>query len=163
DGVAADVRFQFDGGVDAIVCCGSLGEASTLTADEKIAIASAAKREAGTRGPVLLTIAEDSPRAAVAAAEPAAALGRDGLLVLRAMRYVATSREAVAHFRTVAAATDLPIMIYNNPIAYAVDLSPSMLADMADEPKFAAIKESSGDVRRITDIINLIGDRYRIF
>ena len=93
----------------------------------------------------------------------AAKLGVAGLMVLPAMRYVATPREVAAHFRTVAAATDLPIMIYNNPIAYAIDIPPAMLAELADEKKFVAVKESSGDVRRITDILNLIGDRYAIF
>jgi 4-hydroxy-tetrahydrodipicolinate synthase len=83
--------------------------------------------------------------------------------VLPAMRYVATSREVEAYFRTVAAATDLPIMIYNNPVAYTIDIPPPMLAGLADEKKFVAVKESSGDVRRITDILNLVGDRYAIF
>ena len=82
-----------------IVCCGSLGEASTLTADEKIAIAAAAKDAAGGRAPVILTIAEDSTRAAAKLAEQAAKLGVDGLMVLPAMRYVATTARSIAHFR----------------------------------------------------------------
>ena len=84
-------------------------------------------------------------------------------MVLPAMRYVSTPRETIAHFRTMAAATDLPIMVYNNPVAYAVDITPPMFAELADEPNFVAMKESSGDVRRITDIINVVGDRYAIF
>ena len=84
-------------------------------------------------------------------------------MVLPAMRYVSTPRETIAHFRTVAAASDLDIMVYNNPIAYSVDVTPAMLAEMADEKKFVAVKESSGDVRRLTDIHNLIGDRYQVF
>lgn len=162
-GVRADVAFQIEAGVQAIVCCGSLGEASTLTADEKIAVAKAARDEAGGRIPVMLTIAEDSTRAAAKLAERAAAIDLDGLMVLPAMRYVATPRETVAHFRTVAKASDLRIMVYNNPIAYAIDVTPAMFAEMADEEKFVALKESSGDVRRITDIINAVGDRYAIF
>jgi 4-hydroxy-tetrahydrodipicolinate synthase len=161
--VATDVAFQLDAGVDAIIVCGSLGEASTLEADEKIAIATAAKAAAGSRAPVMLTIAEDSTRAAIRQAERAAAAGIDGLMVLPAMRYVATPREVIHHFRAVAAATDLGIMIYNNPIAYAIDVTPPMLAELAAEPKFVAIKESSGDMRRITDITNLIGTRYALF
>ena len=161
--VAADVAFQIDGGVHAIVCCGSLGEASTLTADEKIDIVKASQDAADARVPVMLTIAEDSTRAAARLAERAAALDLDGLMVLPAMRYVATPRETLAHFRTVAGASDLPIMVYNNPIAYSIDVTPAMFLEIADEPKFVAIKESSGDVRRVTDIINLTGDRYAIF
>lgn len=161
--VQADVAFQVEGGVDAVICCGSLGEASTLTADEKIAILGAAKAAAGDKVKVMLTIAEDSTRAGAKLAERAAELDVDGLMVLPAMRYVATARETMAHFRTMARATDLPIMIYNNPIAYAVDITPTMFADLADEPNFVSMKESSGDLRRITDIVNLVGDRYAIF
>jgi 4-hydroxy-tetrahydrodipicolinate synthase len=160
--VEADVAFQLEAGVDAIICCGSLGEASTLDADEKLAIADAAKRAAG-KAPVLLTIAEDSTRAAVRMAERAAKAGLDGLMVLPAMRYIATPREIVAHFRAVAAGSDLGVMIYNNPIAYGMDTTASMLAELADEKRFVAVKESSGDVRRITDIVNLIGERYALF
>ena len=160
--VEADVAFQIDAGVDAIICCGSLGEASTLEADEKVAIAETAKRAAG-KSPVLLTIAEDSTRAAARMAERAEKSGLDGLMVLPAMRYIATPREVIQHFRTVAAATGLGIMVYNNPIAYGMDVTPPMLAELGDEKRFVAVKESSGDVRRITDIVNLIGDRYALF
>lgn len=161
--VRADVAFQIAGGVHGIVCCGSLGEASTLAADEKIAIGKAAKEEAGGRVPVMLTIAEDSTRAAARMAERAAALDLDGLMVLPAMRYLATPRETIRHFRTVAEATDLDIMVYNNPIAYGIDVTPPMLAELADDARFVAVKESTGDVRRITDIVNLVGERYAIF
>ena len=79
------------------------------------------------------------------------------------MRYLATPRETMAHFRTVARASDLDIMVYNNPLAYGIDVTPPMFAELADEAKFVAVKESSGDVRRISDIVNLIGGRYAIF
>ena len=161
--VAADVAFQIESGVDAIICCGSLGEASSLTADEKIAVCEAAKAGAKGQRPVLLTVAEDSTRAAVKIAERAAALELDGLMVLPAMRYVSTPRETMAHFRTVARATGLPIMIYNNPVAYQVDITPPMLAELADEEKFVAIKESAADLRRFTDIHNAVGERYAVF
>jgi len=161
--VAADVALQLDARVHGVVCCGSLGEASTLTREEKLEIAIAAKTAAGGRVPIILTIAEDSTRAAAELAAEAALAGIDGLMVLPAMRYLSTPRETVAHFRAVAAASDLDIMVYNNPIAYGVDVTPAMLAEMADEPKFVAVKESSGDVRRLTDIHNLVGDRYQVF
>ncbi|MBW8727065.1 MAG: dihydrodipicolinate synthase family protein [Inquilinus limosus] len=160
--VRADVAFQIEAGVDGIICCGSIGEASTLTADEKMAIAGVVKEAAGGR-PVLLTVAEDSTRAAATLAERAAAAGMDGLMLLPAMRYVSDRRETIQHFRTVARSSGLPIMVYNNPIAYAVDVTPEMFAEMADEKNFVAIKESSGDVRRITDILNTVGTRYDIF
>lgn len=160
--VRADVAFQIEGGVHAIICCGSLGEASTLLAEEKLAIARAAKEAAAGRVPVLLTIAEDSTRAGCRLAEQAAALGLDGLMVLPAMRYLADPRETVTHFRTVAKASALPIILYNNPVAYGIDLTPQMFADLADEARFVAIKESSADLRRITDIINATGDRYAL-
>ena len=96
-------------------------------------------------------------------AAEAEAAGVDGLMVLPAMRYVSTPRETIAHFRAVAAASDRDIMIYNNPLAYGVDVTPAMLAEMADETKFVAVKESSGDVRRLTDIHNLMGERYQLF
>ena len=161
--VRADVEFQLESRVQGIVCCGSLGEASTLTADEKIDIVTAVKEQARGRAPVIMTVSEDSTRAAVKIAERAAKLGLDGLMVLPAMRYVATDREVIAYYRAMAKASDLDIMIYNNPIAYSIDITPDMLVELADEPKFVAIKESSGDVRRITDIHNAVGDRYQIF
>ncbi len=161
--VSADVEFQIAAGVDGVICCGSLGEASTLSADEKIAILDAAIDRAAGRAPVLLTIAEDSTRTALQLAEKAARRGVDGLMVLPAMRYIATPRETAAYFRAMAAATDLDIMIYNNPVSYQIDITPAMLAELADEPRFVAIKESSGDVRRVTDIHNQLGARYAVF
>ena len=162
DGVGADVAFQLDAGVDAIIVCGSLGEASSLTREEKLAICGAAVAEAGGRKPVLLTIAEDSTRAAASLAAEAEQLGLDGLMVLPAMRYPADERETMTHFRAVAAASSLPIIIYNNPIAYGIDLRSKALAELADEPKFVAIKESSGDTRRINEIKRAVGDRYQL-
>jgi 1-pyrroline-4-hydroxy-2-carboxylate deaminase len=162
DGVRADVAFQLDAGVDAIIVCGSLGEASSLTREEKLAICGAAVAEAGGHKPVLLTIAEDSTRAAASLAAEAEQLGLDGLMVLPAMRYPADERETMTHFRAVAAASSLPIIIYNNPIAYGIDLRPKALAELADEPKFVAIKESSGDTRRINEIKRAVGDRYQL-
>lgn len=160
--VAADVEFQIAGGVDAIIVCGSLGEASTLTADEKLAIAQTAVTASAGRVPVLLTIAEDSTRAAVALARRAEDAGVEGLMVLPAMRYLADSRETVAHFRTVSKSVPLPMIVYNNPVAYGIDVTPAMLGELADCDNLVAVKESTADVRRVTDTINALGDRYRI-
>lgn len=159
---AAHIQWQLECGADGIIVCGSLGEASTLTADEKIAILKAAKEVAGDK-PVLLTVAEDSTRAAAALAQAAHAAGADGIMLLPAMRYVSDPRETLNHYQRVADASPLPIMIYNNPVAYGVNITPEMYAQMAAEPKFVAIKESSGDIRTLTNVINAVGDRFAIF
>ncbi|CUA81733.1 Dihydrodipicolinate synthase/N-acetylneuraminate lyase [Gulbenkiania indica] len=156
------IRWQIECGADGIIVCGSLGEASTLTAEEKITILKAAKEVAGDK-PVLLTVAEDSTRAACALAQAAHAAGADGIMLLPAMRYVSDERETLNHYQRVADASPLPIMIYNNPVAYGVNITPAMYAQMADEPKYVAIKESSGDIRTLTNIINAVGDRFAIF
>lgn len=160
--VRADVAFQIEAGVDGIIVCGSLGEASSLTRDEKLAIGKAAIDVAAGRKPILLTIAEDSTRAAASLAAEAERIGAGGLMVLPAMRYLADDREVVAHYRAVAAASGLPIIVYNNPIAYGIDIKTAMLAEMADEPKFVAIKESTGDTRRINETLAAFGDRYQL-
>lgn len=161
-GVAADVEFQISAGVDAVIVCGSLGEASTLTADEKLAIARTAIEASAGRKPVILTIAEDSTRAGAKLAADAERIGIEGLMVLPAMRYLADDQEVVAHYRAVAKATSLPIIVYNNPIAYGIDVNTEMLKELADEPKFVAIKESTGDTRRINETIRAVGDRYQL-
>ena len=159
--VARDVSFQIDAGVDAVIVCGSLGEASTLIAAEKLDVLAAALDASAGRKPVLLTIAEDSTRAAVDLALRASDAGAAGLMVLPAMRYLAEPRETIAHFRAVAAASGLPVIVYNNPVAYGIDVTPAMLAELAPCETLVAVKESSADVRRITDILNTVGDRYR--
>ena len=131
EGVARDVSFQIDAGVDAVIVCGSLGEASTLIAAEKLDVLAAALDASAGRKPVLLTIAEDSTRAAVDLALRASDAGAAGLMVLPAMRYLAEPRETIAHFRAVAAASGLPVIVYNNPVAYGIDVTPAMLAELA--------------------------------
>lgn len=162
DGVAADVDFQISAGVDGVIVCGSLGEASTLVADEKIEIAGTARQAAGGRAPVILTISEDSTRAAVALIERAEDAGVEGLMVLPAMRYPADDREVTAHFATVAKATELPIIVYNNPVAYGIDVKTEILQALAPHQNLVAIKESTGDPRRVTDTINALGDRFQL-
>jgi 4-hydroxy-tetrahydrodipicolinate synthase len=113
--------------------------------------------------PVLTGVAECTTAKACRFASDAREAGVDGLMVLPAMVYKSDPRETVAHFRKVAAATDLPVMVYNNPVSYHVDITPEMFVDLADEPRFVAIKESSENVRRITDLVNVCGDRYTLF
>ncbi|MBI1916935.1 MAG: dihydrodipicolinate synthase family protein [Planctomycetes bacterium] len=120
------------------------------------------ERVAG-RVPVLSGVAEYTTALACRFATDAKKAGVDGLMVLPGMVYKSDPRETMAHFRAVAKATDLPILCYNNPVSYGVDITPAMFADLADEPRFVAIKESSENVRRITDLKNLCGDRYLLF
>ncbi len=161
-GVKADVAFQIAAGVDGIIVCGSLGEASSLVAAEKLAIGRAAIEEAAGRVPVIMTIAEDSTRVGAALAKDAEKIGIKGLMVLPAMRYLADDREVMTHYRAIAAASNLPIILYNNPLAYGIDISTAMFKAMADEPKFVAIKESTGDTRRINETLSALGDRYQL-
>lgn len=155
--------FQIQAGVHGLIVVGSLGENGVLSFEEKLDVLKTAVAVANRRVPVLATIAETTTRKACAFAECAAALGADGFMVLPAMQYVADEREVETHLRAVARATDRPLMLYNNPVTYRMNISPAMFARLADEPRFVAIKESSDDVRRITDIHNHCGDRYAIF
>ncbi|WP_031409546.1 dihydrodipicolinate synthase family protein [Thiomonas sp. FB-Cd] len=161
-GTANGIRLQLEAGVSGVIVCGSLGEASTLTPAEKLEVVGIAREVCQARIPVLLTIAEDSTRVACALARDAARQGVDGLMVLHGLRYVSDGVETVAHFNALADASDLPMMIYNNPLAYGVDVGLPVLDELARNPLFIAIKESSGDIRRVTDIKREFGDRYQI-
>lgn len=159
----AHLAGQLDAGVDGLVVLGSLGENATLALDEKIALVRAAASVCADRGPLVATVAEQSTAGACAFMEAAAREGADGFMVLHGTLYPSDPRETEAHFRTLARATDRPLMLYNNPLAYKVDLTPDLLETLADESAFVALKESSGDVRRITDLRNRLGDRYAVF
>jgi 4-hydroxy-tetrahydrodipicolinate synthase len=150
-------------GVRGMIVLGTVGENCSLDPKEKLEVIRAAREVIAGRVPLLTGVAECTTAAACRFAADAQKAGVDGLMVLPAMVYKADGREAMAHFRAVAKATDLPIMVYNNPVSYAVDVTPEMFAELADEPKFVAIKESSENVRRITDLRNTVGDRYLLF
>ncbi|HZZ72234.1 MAG TPA: dihydrodipicolinate synthase family protein [Pirellulales bacterium] len=150
-------------GIDGLIMLGTVGENGSLEAREKREVLKETVAHVGGRVPVLTGVAESSTAAACRFAAEAQKLGVDGLMLLPAMIYKSDPRETLHYFRTVAAASDLPIMCYNNPVAYHVDVRPEMFLELADERKFVAIKESSDDVRRITDLVNLCGDRYRLF
>src|SRR5262245_38303139 len=157
------VDAMISAGVHGLIMLGTVGENCSLEYREKLDVLEATVEHVAGRVPVLSGVAECSTRLACRFAEDAQKQGVNGLMVLPAMVYKADSREAAAHFRAVASSSDLPIMIYNNPVSYGVDLSPEQFADMADEPKFVCIKESSENVRRITDLKNVCGDRYALF
>ncbi len=153
--------YQMDAGCDGMIVCGSLGEGSMLNADEKIAVLKTAIESAAGR-PVLMTINEASTRAACENAIAAAKAGANGLMVVPSPIYHTNHEETVAALRAVAEAADLPIMIYSNRVAYRVDVTPEIMIDLADDKRFVAIKESSDDIRRTTEIFNKLGDRYNV-
>jgi 4-hydroxy-tetrahydrodipicolinate synthase len=150
-------------GVHGIVLLGTVGEGNSLTAAEKRAVLKAAKEAVGGKVPLIAGVSELTTTAAVEYARDAERIGIDGLMVLPAMVYVPTPAELAHHFRTVARATSLPIMLYNNPPAYRVSIDQDTLAELADEPNIVALKESAPDPRRFTDLINAFGDRFVLF
>jgi len=163
EGTARHLDFQIRNGIHGIVTGGSLGEASTLTRDEKVEVARIALATAAGRVPVLGTVSEGSTREALHYIADASRAGVAGFMVMPSVIYVADAREAMANLRTLAAAAQKPLLIYNNPVAYKVDLRPEHFAELADCEWIAAIKESSGLTHRITDLRNLVGDRYQLF
>ncbi|HZU36367.1 MAG TPA: dihydrodipicolinate synthase family protein [Gemmataceae bacterium] len=150
-------------GVHGLIMLGTVGENCSLEAGEKLEVLRTAVRQTAGRVPVLAGVAEYTTALACRFAVDAHKAGVDGLMVLPAMVYKSDARETITHYRGVARATDLPIMCYNNPVSYGVDITPAMFAELADEPRLVAIKESSENVRRITDLKNLCDDRYLLF
>ena len=154
---------MIDAGIHGLIMLGTVGENCSLEYSEKIELLKATVAHVAGRVPVLSGVAECTTALACRFARDAQRVGVLGLMVLPAMVYKSDPRETMIHFRTVAAASDLPIMVYNNPVSYHVDITPEMFAELADEPKFVAIKESSDNVRRITDLKNVCGERYMLF
>jgi len=163
DATQRHIASCMDAGIEGLVMLGTLGENPSLTPDEKEQVLRCAVEATAGKIPVLTGVAEYTTAFGIEFAKRAERAGCAGLMALPCMVYQQDSREAVTHFRTLAAATDLPIMIYNNRVAYKVDLSPEDFADLADVDNIVAVKESSHDSRRITDMFNVVGDRYTIF
>jgi 1-pyrroline-4-hydroxy-2-carboxylate deaminase len=163
DATARHIDVLLDSGVSGLVMLGSLGENVALTREEKREVARAALSAADGRVPVLVGVAEFGAPDAIAWLRDAERIGVDGAMLMPPMAFRPDREETLAHYQTVARATDLPIIAYNNPISYHADITPEMFAALADTPNLVAIKESSGDVRRITDIRNAVGDRYILF
>ena len=162
-GTARHIEFCLQGGVSGIVVLGTLGEGNSLLPQEKGVVMRAAVEAVNHRVPVISGIAEYTCDMAITSVRMAEQAGCDGLMLLPSMVYQQDSREAIAHFTTIARATDLPIMIYNNPVAYKADLSPGDFVELAEIQNIVAVKESSHDSRRMTDMVNACGDRYRLF
>ena len=156
-------RWMLDSGCTGLVCCGSLGEAATLSFAEKISVVTTAVKAAAGRAPVVLGIASLSTAEAVALAKAAAKAGASGLMVLPPYTYTTDWREMKAHLTAVFRATKLSCMLYNNPPAYKTDYLPAQIAELAAEfTTLHAVKESSGDIRRVTAIRALVGDRLTL-
>ncbi len=157
-----NIAAQLAAGVDGIILGGTLGESSVLTNAEKEELVKFAVATVNQRVPVVLNIAEGATREALAQAVLAKKLKADGLMMLPPMRYKSDHRETVAYFKTVADSTDLPIMIYNNPIDYKTEVTLDMFEELAECPNIEAVKESTRDVSNTTRMLNRFGERFKI-
>ncbi|MBL7803023.1 MAG: dihydrodipicolinate synthase family protein [Saprospiraceae bacterium] len=157
-----NLHAQLDAGVDGVILGGTLGEASSLLNEEKYALVRHTVEQVAGRAPVVMNIAEQTTKGAVAAAREAERCGAAGLMLLPPMRYKADDRETLAYFRAVAEATPLPIIIYNNPVDYKILVTLDMFEVMADWPTVQAVKESTRDVSNVTRMLNRFGDRFKI-
>lgn len=153
---------QVDAGVSAIVLGGTLGEASTLADSEKQILTETAVASVGQDVPVILNIAEQTTKDAIKSAKNAQQWGASGLMMLPPMRYKATDYETVAYFQAVARAVDLPIMVYNNPVDYGVEVTPEMFDELLKEDTIQAVKESTRDISNVTRLRRRFGDRLAI-
>jgi len=157
-----NLNAQLHAGVDGIILGGTLGEASVLSNDEKFALVKFAVEKTAGKVPVVMNIAEGSTRDALKLADEAKKNGASGLMMLPPMRYKSDHRETVTYFKTVAASTDLPIMIYNNPVDYKIEVTLDMFDELKESKNIQAVKESTRDVSNVTRMINRFGDRFKI-
>ena len=157
-----NTKAQLDAGVDGIILCGSLGEASTLSNSEKKDLLLFVKEITQGKVPVIMNIAEQSTKVAIQLANEAESNGADGLMLLPPMRYKADDRETVEYFKTVAKNSSLPIMIYNNPVDYKIMVNLDMFEELAECSNIQAIKESTRDITNIIRTFNRFGNRFRI-
>ena len=157
-----NLSHQINAGVNGIILGGTLGEASTLTNQEKQQLLAVTLGEVNGKIPVIMNIAEQATIEAIRLAQKAESEGADGLMLLPPMRYKATDEETVTYFSTIANATQLPIMIYNNPIDYKIEVTLEMFAALESYKNITAVKESTRDITNITRMINRFGDRFQI-
>ena len=153
---------QLEAGVHGIILGGTLGESSVLSLEEKIQLTTETVKYVNGKVPVILNIAEGATRDAIFWAHKAKEMGASGLMLLPPMRYGSDPRETVAYFKAVANSTDLPIMIYNNPVDYKTLVTLSMFEELTDCPNIQAVKESTRDISNVTRMRNLFGDRFKI-
>ncbi|WP_222984964.1 dihydrodipicolinate synthase family protein [Flagellimonas meishanensis] len=157
-----NINAQLTAGVHGIVLGGTLGEASTLVHEEKNILLKKTREVVGDRVPVLMNIAEQTTKNAILAAKDAEQNGADGLMVLPPMRYKATDKEVVAYFKAIAKSTPLPIMVYNNPVDYKIEVTLDMFEELLEEENIQAVKESTRDISNTTRIKNRFGNRLKI-
>lgn len=157
-----NLKAQLDAGVEGVILGGTLGEASVLSNDEKFELVRFTVDKVAGKVPVVMNIAEGSTREALKQAAEAEKQGASGLMMLPPMRYKSDHRETVTYFKTVAQATGLPIMIYNNPVDYKIEVTLDMFAELAEVKNIQAVKESTRDVSNVTRMINRFGDRFKI-
>ncbi|WP_078084789.1 dihydrodipicolinate synthase family protein [Microbulbifer mangrovi] len=159
----AHLEVMLEAGINGLVMLGTVGENCSLSREEKTEVLAATVKHVNGRVPVLTGVSEYTTTQAQDFARAAQQAGVDGLMVLPPMSYKADATEIVTHIRGVAAATDLPVMVYNNPACYGVDVSAEAVADLAQVPNIVAVKEASDDPRRLTDIANLVSDDFVLF
>jgi 4-hydroxy-tetrahydrodipicolinate synthase len=157
-----NLQAQVDAGVSGIIIGGSLGEASSITLEEKEALVKCSVKFLNGKLPVIMNIAEGSTKEAVRQAKLAKEWGASGLMLLPPMRYKGDDREVVTFFKTVATSTDLAVMIYNNPVDYKIEVTLDMFAELAEVPNINALKESTRDVTNVTRLKNRFNDRFAI-
>jgi len=150
-------------GVHGIIVCGTVGENCSLSAAEKRQVLTAAKEVVKGRVPLISGVAETTTALAASYAKDAEKIGIDGLMVLPGMVYKSQPHEAIYHLLQVAKNTELPVMVYNNPVSYSVDISLDSMAILAEQPNIVAVKESTEDTRRISELYNRFGDRFTVF
>ncbi len=153
---------QLAAGVNGVILGGTLGEASVLSTEEKEILVKFAIQKVAGKVPVIINIAEGSTRVAIQQAKFAKHWGAQGIMILPPMRYKSDHRETVTYFKSVAESTDLPIMIYNNPVDYKIEVTLDMFAELASCANIQAIKESTRDISNVTRLINRFGDRFKI-
>ena len=156
------ISHQVNAGIDGIIIGGSLGESSTITHDERIVMLSAVLDTFKLKVPVLINIAEGSTLRAIELAQRAESSGADGLMVLPPMMYKPTDAEVVDFFRDIASNTSLPILVYNNPVDYKIEVTPDMVDTLLRQDNIQAVQESTRDLANVTRFINRFGDRPKV-
>ncbi|WP_109302409.1 dihydrodipicolinate synthase family protein [Aquimarina sp. AU474] len=157
-----NINAQLEAGVHGIILGGTLGEASTLTEDEKSTLVKTTVDIVKNKVPVIINIAEQTTKGAIAAVKKAHEDGANGLMMLPPMRYKAGDRETVTYFKEIANSTDLPIMVYNNPVDYKIEVTLDMFEELLKLDNIQAVKESTRDISNVTRIKNRFGDRLKI-
>jgi 4-hydroxy-tetrahydrodipicolinate synthase len=162
DATKASIERLIESGVSGVVVLPMVGENGSTTLEEKASVVRAAKKVIAGRVPLLSGLAERTTKDACAVAKSLETFGAEGLMVFPSIGYKTDARETAEWYRQIAAACSIPIMVYNNPISYGVDVTPEILMTLADTPSIIAIKEETGDIRRVTDLFNACGSRFQV-